>query len=327
MRRKFTFFFFLLVSISSWAQQVTQYSMYQLNPFAFNPAFAGLDESLSFTGVYRNQWIGLEGSPESQNISIHMPFYILGGGIGINANNDVIGAHRLTRATLSYSKYLKVGETGQLSIGLSGGIAQQAFDGNKLRTPEGEYDETVGAVLHNDNFLSENNINAISPTFGVGVYYKNESLQVGLSSDNVAEQAFRYNLENENVNIKNKRHYYMYASYLLAIGESFALEPSILGKSDLVEHQLDLSLRIIYNDIFFVGSSFRGFSPNTTDAIVLMAGMQINANVRFAYAYDLSLSPLKTVNTGSHEIVLKYNLNQKIGGGIPPPVIYNPRFL
>ena len=66
-------------------QQPAQYSMYMLNKYAFNPAYAGMDNSLSLTGVYRNQWLNLDGNPVSQNFNVHMPLYIVGGGIGLAA--------------------------------------------------------------------------------------------------------------------------------------------------------------------------------------------------------------------------------------------------
>ena len=325
MKINLTLFLFLCTTMV-WSQQATQYSLYAFNPYAFNPAYAGMDESLSFTGVYRRQWIGLEGSPTSQNVSIHTPLYFLGGGIGLNANNDEIGAHRISKISLSYAKYLSVGDEGQLSIGLAGGIAQQSFDGNRLRTPEGQYDELTGTILHNDDFLSENNITAITPVFGIGLYYNSPNLKIGLSSNNIAESNFLYTLTEE-TKIQNKRDYYMNASYQLDLLDALSISPNLLIKTDLTEIQTDLTLLFTYNEIIFAGASYRGFNANTNDAVVFLIGTQVNANVKFAYAYDMTLSKLKSVNTGTHEVMLQYNLNKKIGGGIPPPIIYNPRSL
>lgn len=326
MKQFFTSCLFLFVLVSLKGQQATQYSLYTYNPYAFNPAYAGFDESLSITGVYRNQWVGFNGSPESQNVSAHMPFYFLGGGIGINVNNDVIGAHRSTQATISYSKYLKVGD-GQLGIGLSGGFAQQAFTGNILRTPDGDYDEDLGLVIsHNDIYLSENNIDAIAPVVGIGLFYKKDALQIGLSSNNIIEPSFEYQLDTR-TNILLKRDYFLFASYDLDLSSDIMLTPSLLVKSDAVETQTDISMIMTYKEIIRVGGSFRGFNPNNFDSVIIMAGIQLNRNVRFAYAYDIALSALQLYNSGSHEIILQYNLNKKVGAGIPPPIIYNPRSL
>ena len=56
-------------------------------------------------------------------------------------------------------------------------------------------------------------------------------------------------------------------------------------------------------------------------------GWKANENVMIAYSYDVPLSALSTVNTGSHEIMINYNLNKVIGNPLPARIIYNPRFL
>jgi hypothetical protein len=54
--------------------------------------------------------------------------------------------------------------------------------------------------------------------------------------------------------------------------------------------------------------------------------MRLNTDWTLAYAYDIGLSPLNNVQQGSHELVLKYNLNKKIGYPKALKVIHNPRF-
>ena len=103
--------------------------------------------------------------------------------------------------------------------------------------------------------------------------------------------------------------------------------PSVLVKSDINQIQTDFSTIITYNDNIFGGATFRGYDSNSIDAIVVIVGMNISSKLRLGYSHDLTLSPLSTVNTGSHEIMLNYNLNKKIGAGIPPKIIYNPRYL
>jgi hypothetical protein len=54
------------------AQQPSLYSLYYLNPYGLNPAYAGADDALSVTGVFRRQWVGLTGSPSTQNFNVNM---------------------------------------------------------------------------------------------------------------------------------------------------------------------------------------------------------------------------------------------------------------
>ena len=81
-----------------------------------------------------------------------------------------------------------------------------------------------------------------------------------------------------------------------------------------------------WRENIFAGASFRGFGNNSKDAAMLIAGLKLNEKTTLAYAFDVPLSPLNTVNRGSHELLLRYSLNKPIGIGKLPPVIYNPRF-
>lgn len=309
------------------AQQATQYSMYMLNKYAYNPAYAGMEDFLSLTGVYRKQWVGLRGSPESQNFSGHLPLYYLGGGMGINLNNTQLGVHRNTSATISYSHYLPVGKNGKLALGVSGGMVQQAFNGEDLRAPDGTYDEPTNTFIHNDTYLPAGSITALAPTLGAGVYFKSGAFEAGLSADNLLESKHSYDLENGNLEVQMKRHFYLVTSYRLNLGNYLSLSPSIFAKADATQLQTNVSAVLTYNENFFLGTSFRGYDMNSIDAVIIMAGMNIGNGAKIGYSYDLTLSKLSTVNTGSHEITLNYTLNKKIGAGLPPNIIYNPRHL
>jgi hypothetical protein len=72
--------------------------------------------------------------------------------------------------------------------------------------------------------------------------------------------------------------------------------------------------------------SFRGFAPDLKDAVVLMAGFKIFKHLRLGYSYDIALSSLNDVSTGSHEVYVRYTINIKDLVN-PGKIIYNPRNL
>ena len=92
MKQLFTLLILAFALSLAYGQQPAQYSLFMMNKLNWNPAYAGLDNSLSATGVYRAQWAGLEGNPVTQNVNVHMPLYILSSGIGINLENDELRA-------------------------------------------------------------------------------------------------------------------------------------------------------------------------------------------------------------------------------------------
>ena len=316
-------FLILCIGLSVQSQQSGQYSMYMLNKYQNNSAYAGLDNSLSVTGVFRSQWVGLNGNPVMQNINAHMPVYFIRGGVGLNVDNIEFGAEQNTSMTLSYAYHKLLGNIGILSIGAGGGFYQKTLDGSILRTPEGDYDEN-NPINHNDLILSEGRETGIVPIFNAGIFFQTEKFEIGASAINLVEPEVNLNT---NVNFQLNRHYFLTMAYNWDINNSFSLQPSIMVKSDLVETQLEISTIIKYNDNIFGGLAFRGYSENTIDATAFLVGFKLSEKITLAYSYDLTLSSYNSVSNGSHEILINYNLNKIIGAGVPPRIIHNPRFL
>jgi len=309
-----------------YGQQSSQYSLFALNKYNFNPAYAGLDNSLSITGVYRKQWVDLPGSPTVQNINFHLPLYILKGGFGINIENEEQGPERTTSATASYNYWMPIGKRNLLTIGLAGGLLEKSLDGTQLRAPDGIYGDPT-SLDHNDSSLPQTKVSARTPIFNAGVYFQSPRYEVGISVTNITESEIPLTDGIIGANISLNRNYFLTFASNLEIGNVFTLHPSLLIKSDFIEHQIELSALLRHNDNIFGGASFRGYNANTVDAVILIAGFKLSEKITIAYSYDLTLSALQSVSSGSHEIMLNYNLNKAIGAGIPPAIIYNPRFL
>ncbi|MCO6478223.1 MAG: type IX secretion system membrane protein PorP/SprF [Phaeodactylibacter sp.] len=307
----------------AFGQQPAQYSLFMMNKLNWNPAYAGMDNSLSATGIYRAQWAGLEGNPITQNVNVHMPLYIFSSGVGINLENDELGAERRTTGTVSYNYQLPVGRRGLLAIGLSAGMAQRTLDGARLRTPEGDYNIDASIIIHNDDLLPISEINATATTFGAGLYYYSERFEAGVAVRNLSEPS----VDLDAISLTLKRTFFFNAAGHFDLGGSLALHPSLLARSDLAQTQTDIAAILQYDNNIFGGASFRGYNSDNIDAVAFIAGFKLSENITLAYAYDLTLSTLNQVSNGSHEVMINYNLNKRLGTGRPPKVIYNPRTL
>ena len=306
----------------SYAQQPAQYSLYMLNPYGVNPAAAGLEKTLIATGGYRTQWVDIQGNPVTQFLNVVTPLSIIGSGLGFSVHNESIGARNGLTLKASYNYIVKMGDN-QLSLGFAGGIVQGALDGSKLRTPNGDY--TQGFIGHNDRLLEAVSVNGSVPTFDAGVYFKSERFEGGVSMSNLTEP--NLSLTGQNViNVKLKRNYFAVAMAHFDLFNKITLHPSVLIKSDAVQTQMDFSTFLRFDDNIFLGASFRGYSKNSQDALVILGGLKLNSQFSLAYSFDFTLSSLKIVNQGTHEIVLQYNIGKEFGRGKLPPIIYNPRF-
>ena len=84
-------------------QHGMQYSLYMHERYAFNPAFGGMERSLAAGLLYRSQWAGLEGNPESRMLNVHLPFYLWHGALGFQLINESIGAEKQTGLLVGYN--------------------------------------------------------------------------------------------------------------------------------------------------------------------------------------------------------------------------------
>jgi type IX secretion system PorP/SprF family membrane protein len=303
------------------AQQSAQYTIYMYNPYGVHPAYAGAENSLVATGVIRQQWAGLLGSPASQQINAHLPLNIISSGFGINIENDKAGAEQLTSAAVTYAYRMRLNKQSKLAFAINGGLIQGQLNGDIIRTPEGKYDKGIN---HNDNFLPNINVSAQAPLLDASVFFQSNTVKIGFTAKNLLSQTINYTINANKIRLI-KNYLFTFATDL-KISNNFTLQPSLLLRSDFRQLQSELSVMSVFNEKISLGASYRGYSKNSNDALALIGGFRLNDKVILYYSYDISLSPLKTVNTGSHEIVLRYNLAKEIGKGRPEKIIYNPRY-
>ncbi len=308
-------------------QQAPQYSMFALNQYSVNPAYAGLDNTLVANGIYRQQWSNLQGAPVTQQLNAHLPISKISSGMGLKIENDAIGAHRTTQAMMSFSHHFALGQKTILAIGAGAGFMQYALDGNKLRAPEGTYVEPSGIFNHNDQWLPQGKITAGVPVAEAGLFLQSGNFELGASVLPLFAPVLSATDNQRDFSLAPVRHYVLYSALKVDLFEDLMLKPAVLLKNDKSETQMEISVLGQWRENIFAGSSLRGFTASARDAVVIFGGFKLNERTTLGYAFDLPLSPLKAVNRGSHELLLRYSLNKPVGAGKLPPVIYNPRFL
>ena len=93
----------LLFASSSYGQQDPQYTQYMYNPLVINPAYAGNRGVTSILLLHRSQWVGLDGAPRTQNLSVHSPIGLGKVGLGFSLVNDALGPARETNFSGDFS--------------------------------------------------------------------------------------------------------------------------------------------------------------------------------------------------------------------------------
>jgi hypothetical protein len=98
-------------------------------------------------------------------------------------------------------------------------------------------------------------------------------------------------------------------------------------RSDAVQTQTDAALVLQYRQTASLGALLRGYDSKSLDAAAILASFALSERWQLGYAYDLSLSPIRQVNDGSHEVLLICTLPGTLGARRAPRTIYNPRNL
>ncbi|MEL6389315.1 MAG: PorP/SprF family type IX secretion system membrane protein [Bacteroidota bacterium] len=300
------------------AQQLPQWTQYLQNKYAINPAYAGLDKSVSVTAGIRSQWTQLPGAPKTQVINAHVPLYFLSGAMGVSIANDETGPLRRTSAMVSYN-FVYDTPFGLFSFGASLGGQQVNLNGSALRTPDGIYVDN--SIDHQDPRLLAGTATGFQPIWTLGAYYVRDLLEVGLSIDRFPNLG----AEAGSTTFTNSSSVSLMASYQYPLNEAITIEPNVLLKTDGVVTQVDLGI-LGYYERLIGGLSLRGYGQNSIDALGILAGTKVSKHVRISYSFDIGLSGLGVVQDGTHEFVVNYNLNKPIRTGELPKIIYNPRF-
>ncbi|MBS1569118.1 MAG: type IX secretion system membrane protein PorP/SprF [Bacteroidetes bacterium] len=303
--------FCAMVGSLAYAQQDPQFTQYMFDRLSVNPAVAGNGGNICATALLRQQWTGFDGAPKTGLINLQGPLAKLNSGVGLTFYYDKLGQEKSTIARLHYAYHFKVGAQSTFSAGVYLGMSGRALDGNWVATDG----------VANDNAIPTAGKSASGFDLGAGLYYKSPKLWLGISSTQLPET------ELKSVSIQNKRHYYVQAGYDWAIGgdKKYTLEPSVLLKSDASSTQIDLSALFLYDEMLWIGASYR-----TEDAIAPMIGYQMkmpkgDSMLRIGYSYDVTTSELKNYSSGSHEVMLSYCF--KIVKPVVNEMYHHPRFL
>lgn len=301
MKNKILIVMLLLAGFFASAQQDAQYTQYMYNTISVNPAYAGSRDVLSVVGLYRSQWVGLDGAPETQTLSIHSP---VGNkvGLGLSIVNDKIGPSNQTYLDVDFSYTLNVGTTAKLALGIKAGANLLNVDYNKLT---GE-----------DDMIFQDNIdNRFMPNVGIGAYWYDDKYYLGLSSPDLLETEHYDDDEvAESYLAKERLHAYLMGGYVFDLDYNLKLKPAFLVKAvDGAPLQVDLSANFLFNEKFTIGAAYRWSA-----AVSGIAGFQISDQLMIGYAYDQETTELRRYNSGSHEIVLRFELFKNVGNTISP---------
>ncbi len=340
----------LAMAVMSKAQHDPYYTHFRFNKQSYNPAAFGFKEDyICINGLthwqYRNYddgtlQAGTDGNPlaeipenvapETYNLNINTllklgknsPNRI---GLGLTLIDDKIGFMKTTtiKGALNFRKPIQ-GQFGYISFGVEAGSTNfgylkpnyKAIDPNDPRIPtsagsDGELDLGLGVYYHQNKFL------AGMTNFYVGASYNHL---------NAAKYNFTVDMADGTrgvaVDVDFVRYLYITsgADYKLA-NQNWVLEPAVLIKYN-PKIQLDLSMTALYSNSLRAGLAYRA----AADALSVLVGYE-RGQLQLGYSYDITISDVRKVSDGTHEIFVKYCIPISFPAPPPPRFRLSPRFM
>jgi len=281
-----------ILSYTVHAQQVPLISQYMFNKLLVNPAYVGNQNILSTTLTYNRQFNDLEGSPETQTLSIHAPIQSKSMGLGLKFLHDKIGVTDQVAITGIYGFQVGFGP-GKLSLALEGGISSSTVDYLVLDRKD-MFDEAIPDAKQSE----------FSYDASFGVYYSTGRMYSGVSVLHLLAKKMDGSIPNSELRPFLSKHYYAIGGYVMNLNAILSLEPSLLFKYvSSIPPQLDFNLKAVYKKMLAVGISYRSI-----DFASFILEYNLNEALRVGYAYDINLANVGLSSTGSHEIALNYSI-------------------
>ncbi|RZM27861.1 MAG: type IX secretion system membrane protein PorP/SprF, partial [Pedobacter sp.] len=315
---------FLTAALYSHAQQKPQYTQYIFNNYLLNPALSGMENYTDVKLGFRQQWQGITDAPRTSFVSAnwalgdnylwknplslpedgappmsrnYMQNYMSSPahhGVGFIAVADKAGPISTINFNLTYAYHLELNDALNLSVGAGAGFNRIALDANSLQL-ENQQDPALANTV----------ISQFKPDLNLGIWLYGARFFAGVSAQQVLPQKLSFTSDAAYTQGKEVAHYFVTTGYKLFFSEDVSVVPSLMFRHvKATPLSVDANVKISFKDRFWIGGSYR-----KNDSYAALAGININNFMNLTYAYDLTTSELRSYTSGSHEIVLGFQLN------------------
>ncbi|WP_298782168.1 type IX secretion system membrane protein PorP/SprF [uncultured Polaribacter sp.] len=295
IKKHIVFIVLVLLAFSIKAQQDPQYTQYMYNMNIVNPAYAGSSESLNFNFLARTQWVGITGAPKTLTFGVQSPVG-KNVGLGLTAIFDKLGPVEEQNIYGDFSYTINVNNNAKLALGLKVGYTFFNLCLSCLNT-----------VIVGDEAFTDKDANKFLPNLGIGVFYYTNKFYFGTSIPNLLETYHFNENEGQSTRASETKHIFLTSGYVFDISEDIKLKPSIMVKAvEGAPLSIDFSSNVLFYNKMEAGLSYR-----LDESISGMINFRVRKNLRIGYAYDHTLTNLGQFNSGSHEVILLFNLEPK----------------
>ena len=311
-----SFILICFLSNDVFSQQLPLFNMYRdhwnvINPAALSNNYLVNERTKTFGVSYRNQWLGVPESPQTQIINAEIVSDRLNSTFGGRIINDQTGKIGQTGIYANYAYRLNLGKRSDqsLSIGLNAGVVQYS-----ARLSEVEFFDKEEQSLQDDNL--------IYPDFGFGMFYHfSDKYYAGLSIPQMFGLNTQFKSLTGDYSVERVQHLYFVAGGNFQVtwfgNETSFIEPSIWFKfvPDSPTN-VDVNARYQISELVWVGTGAGfGFGEQLGSTLHLESGVvlgeQINltgGQLKVGLAFDMPLTGFGTFFGKSIEAIALFSL-------------------
>lgn len=282
-----------MITINSaiYAQQLPEYTFFQLNKMIINPAFTGLKECMDYRIGARVKYnnlgsqlstgfFSIDGRLKSnKKRTISTNFH----GLGFSLEDDKFSISKNSYINLNYAYNFKINKKNRISTGISLGTIFNRYNINNLN------------LTHtNDPLLQNSGQKWIFPNIGVGINLYGDKYYIGLSARQLTKKNYAIGVSSE-----SRTHLSLMAGIIAYDDNNWIITPSVnmmsVSKSPIYAN---ISCIAEYNHLFGFGF---GYKPQESASI--LAKVNIKKRITIAYAFDFVTS---SINYNSQEITIGF---------------------
>jgi len=293
VKRILTVVLMTVAALAGQAQQATTYTQYGVAPIPLNHAASFLRMNGEISVIGRQQWVGVEGAPQTYRVSGVLPVLKSGISAGFNFKHESIAVEHLTEATAFVGKAVSITEKGFLAMSL--GLGASFYKGDfALDAEDPAFRDNI---TETDGLLSLNLL-----------FYQPEKYYIGVSLPRLTFS--KLGITNFTNQSDRKMLYHFTAGAIIPLGTDFDLKPAgLLTWAENLKPQADISAMV-----FLQRTAGLGINVRTYGDLAGMAQFHIK-KLSFGYSYQFSPGnqPLnRGIGNNTHEISMNYRFGKGV---------------
>lgn len=288
-----------LLATGLFAQQLPLSNQYTINKFSLSPAYAGTVEGFEIFGSYRNEWMNIQGAPESKMVSANGIIY-KNMGLGGTISSSQAGIFQDLSASVSYAYHVRLSGSHLLSFGVGLGMLESRVN-------------IAGSAAQSDPVAANNaDVNSMVMDAGFGILYRFKSMHVALSIPRMLSSQIKDLNGNTVYTLAMQQGFNI--GYKYSINNDWAIDPVV--KISMVQDAslfYELAVPVIYKNKIWIAPFYK-----KTD-MALAVGGNPYSNLIVNYSYEFSSKGIMGESGGTHEITLGWRIPSKKKSETPAP--------